>query len=241
MLRRILVSLVSVVALGCNDDTTTSPIVGSAPPAPTSTTPPADSSATDAGGLPVTPPAPGPAALDLKLPYGYMFVLGKKTFETAGFIWRDAAMPDGTIVQIDRSLVYVELNAGVQGGPAGGTPVRFRGMSQGQPSQSFICAARRSGSSGRSYVVLDKVGTDPATGGPWATAAACDWFLVKAAPPLVDRYHIITRFEGRDVYITGGESDTVSGYRVVVGDAPGSSKPAWQLVGMDKEGQKLTP
>lgn len=188
---------------------------------------------------PISPPAPGPNVGGLKVPYGYMLVTRARgtmpeTIDTSlGYHWRKATMDDRTtLLPMERSLLYIEPAQQNQAVP-GGLAVRIRRMADGVATNNWVCIAHRSGSSGRQYYVL-VTGSNPDN---FPDNESCNWYIFEApdrAGP--DRYHFMVRLDGVDYYLSGSESDAVTGYRVVMG-----AKVDWQLVGMDKEGGQLPP
>lgn len=186
-------------------------------------------------------PGPGPDALGLKLPYGYMFVSGEGSaalaLTSSGSGYRLPLAADGTIVQIERSVIWIEQHA-----PYFYLRPTVKTGAAIEPSpNSVICATRRSGSSGNSFAVLTPGGLDPSTGKPAQVGdLVCEWSMERLSIGGAVRYAFHILFEGKDYYIDRVASDAASGRKptLAVGTV---RKTPWLLVGMESEGQKLPP
>lgn len=186
-------------------------------------------------------PGPGPDALSLKLPYGYMLVSGEGsgalaiTSSAGGY--RPPLAGDGTIVQIDRSVLWIEQHAPY----FYLRPTAKTGDVIEPTPNAVVCATRVSGSSGSSFAVLTVGSLDPVTGKPAQVGdLVCEWSIERISNGGTVRYAIHVLFEGKDFYIDRVASDATSGRRPTLVDGTVRTT-AWSLVGMDSEGQKLPP
>ena len=243
----LLLGAIGCVAMGCDNDTPATA------PAPSPTTSfdagpggqdqaEADGGTKEAGAIPPTP-GPGPSTLGLTLPEFYAFVMAPNAIASSGMSFLGISTgPGAPVTDLDRAVFKLELNASAQGRKPGAIPVFVRAATRPSPNVGFqadndlVCAESRNGSSGRMYLTLQKVASDPMTGAPSPQSVdGCSWFLVIVEVSGKKRYKPMIFWKGEEVYLAGTASDAATGRRVHFGETF-SRGPSFQLLSGDHIG-----